>query len=115
MSNAGAALIWCPFADEASAKDVARMLLEAGLIACANILPGVTSVYRWQDKIEEGSEVGVLFKTTQAALKNAVARLEELHPYDTPAIMGWHVGHAPAATLAWLSGEVPEQGRSGHD
>ena len=102
MKDASAAMIWCPFPDADTAETVARNLLEENLVACANILPGVSSVYRWKGRIETGDEVGVLFKTTQASLENATIRLEQLHPYETPAIMGWPVSAAPPATLAWL-------------
>src|SRR5690606_29239467 len=70
-----AALIWCPFADEDSAARAADALLEEGLIACANILPGVRSIYRWQGERGEARECAVLFKTSAARLDEAVRRL----------------------------------------
>ncbi|MDN8966444.1 divalent cation tolerance protein CutA, partial [Staphylococcus aureus] len=60
---AGAALIWCPFPDPAAAEAVAGTLLDAGLVACANILPAMRSLYVWQGERHADSEVGVLFKT----------------------------------------------------
>ena len=48
MSGAVAALVWCPFPDEASAAATAERLLDEGLIACANLLPAVRSLYRWR-------------------------------------------------------------------
>ncbi|MDE1468099.1 divalent-cation tolerance protein CutA [Aurantiacibacter sp. D1-12] len=106
MSEAGAALIWCPFGDEASAREVAETLLSERLIACANILPHVMAVFHWEGAVQSGQEVGVLFKTTHACLEKAVARLEQLHTYDTPAIMGWPVDAAPPATLGWLADQI---------
>jgi periplasmic divalent cation tolerance protein len=55
-----------------------------------------------------GSEVGVLFKTTVARLDDVVERLGELHPYDTPAIIGWHANAVHLATLGWLVGSIPD-------
>lgn len=98
------ALIWCPFADEESAARIARQVLEEGLIACANLMAPHRSIYRWQGETAEGSEVGVLFKTDAALLDAAVARLAELHPYDTPAILGWRAEAAAPATARWLGG-----------
>lgn len=98
----GPALIWCPFADEASAAEVASHLLDEGLIACANILPPMRSLYIWGGERGEGHEVGVLFKTDATLLDRACARLEQLHPYDTPAIIGWRADSAPVATRTWL-------------
>lgn len=100
-----AALIWCPFGDIASAEAVADKLLEERLIACANILPAVRSLYRWNGERGEGTEVAVLFKTHADLLDDAVARLEALHPYDSPAIAGWQCEAAGVATLGWLEAE----------
>jgi periplasmic divalent cation tolerance protein len=105
VDEPGAALIWCPFADEASAEAVAGVLLDEGLVACANILPGVRSLYRWKGERGEGREVAVLFKTTADTLARAVARLEALHPYEAPAIAGWACDVAGAVTLSWLRAE----------
>lgn len=102
----GAALVWCAFPDADSARAVAGTLLDERLIACANILPGMESLYEWQGERGSGPETGVLFKTTAAALARAVARLEQLHPYDCPAIAGWHCDAAGAATLGWLGQAV---------
>ena len=101
-----AALIWCPFADQDSAARAADALLEAGLIACANILPGVRSIYRWQGERGEARECAVLFKTSAARLDEAVRRLADIHPYDAPAIIGWKADAAGEATLGWLDSET---------
>lgn len=103
VSVPGAALIWCPFADEDSAAAVAGTLLDEGHVSCANILPGLRSLYVWNGERGEGSEVAVLFKTGSDRLENAVRRLEALHPYDAPAVVGWHCSSAGAATLEWLN------------
>lgn len=102
-----AALIWSPFADQATAEQAAATLLDEGLIVCANILPAVRSLYIWQGERGAGSECGVLFKTSAALLDTAVARLAQIHPYDTPAITGWRCDAAAPATLAWLDGLTP--------
>jgi periplasmic divalent cation tolerance protein len=102
----GAALIWCPFADEEQAERAADALLEAGLIACANILPGVRSIYRWQGERGEARECAVLFKTSSARLEEAARHLAEIHPYDAPAIIGWKADTAGETTLGWLKAET---------
>ena len=101
-----AALVWCPFPDADSARTVADALLDEGLIACANILPAMESRFVWQGARASGRETPVLFKTTAQALDDVVMRLGELHPYDTPAIIGWHAEAAHPATLEWLAGAV---------
>lgn len=98
----GPALVWCPFPDAASAEAAAAALLDAGLIACANILPPMRSLYVWQGERHADSEVGVLFKTNADLLDMAVARLGALHPYDQPAILGWACDVAAPETARWL-------------
>lgn len=102
------ALIWCPFADEDSAALAARQLLDERLIACANILPPMRSIYTWQDEHNEAVEVGVLFKTDASLLDQATARLAEIHPYETPAVLGWRSDTAAKPTAEWLRSSVRE-------
>lgn len=103
IEQQGPALIWCPFPDSDSAEQAAGMLLDEGLIACANLVPGLTSLYVWQGQRYRDSEIGVLMKTDAAVLERAIARVEALHPYDTPAVLGWRCDAAAPATAAWLS------------
>jgi periplasmic divalent cation tolerance protein len=100
--RAGPALVWCPFPDADAAAEAARTLLDEGLIACANILPPMRSLYVWHGENCDESEVGVLLKTNTARLARVTTRLAELHPYDEPAILGWHCDTAAPATAAWL-------------
>ena len=102
----GPALIWAPFADPASAEAAAATLLDEGLIACANILPAMRSLYIWQGERGAGEECGALFKTDAALLDAVIARLAEIHPYEVPAITGWRGDAAAPATAAWLGGLV---------
>ena len=97
-----AALIWSPFESEEAAAKAALQLLDEGLIACANILPGVRSLYLWQGERGEARECGALFKTEAGLLDRAVARLAAIHPYETPAIAGWRADATAPATAAWL-------------
>lgn len=100
--GAAAALVWCPFPDADSARTAAGHLLGERLIACANILNPIESHFIWQDTLSHTAEVAVLFKTTVQNLTTVVEQLGRLHPYDTPAIIGWRCDAAHPATLAWL-------------
>lgn len=96
------ALIWCPFPDSDSAGSVTDRLLDEGLIACANLLPGMQSRFTWRGERGEAAEIGVLLKTNAALLEATIARLADLHPYDEPAILGWLCDDAAPTTAAWL-------------
>lgn len=102
----GPALAWCPFPDAETAESVAGTLLNERLIACANILPGMRSLYVWQGAREVAAEAGVLFKTDAALVETLVTRLKELHPYDEPAILAWRCDAAAPETAAWLGALV---------
>lgn len=103
-SAKAAALIWCPFPDASTAESVATEMLDEQLVACVNIVGAVRSLFVWKGERSATQEVGVLFKTDAAVLSRAIGRLEQLHPYDCPAIAGWRCDNAPPATLAWLGG-----------
>jgi periplasmic divalent cation tolerance protein len=96
------ALLWCPFPDEEEARRVAGQLLDEKLIACANIIPGMVSLYEWQGERGEASEVGTLFKTDQALVPALIERLERLHSYETASITAWDANASSKATAEWL-------------
>ncbi|MDF2637807.1 MAG: divalent cation transporter [Novosphingobium lindaniclasticum] len=97
------ALIWCPFPDEESALSAVNTLLDEGLAACGNLLPGMTSVFVWNGEKDTAREFGLLVKTNAALLDAAVGRLAELHPYETPAVLGWRCDAGAPDTVAWLA------------
>lgn len=102
------ALLWCPFPDEKIAAEAAGTLLDERLVACANILPAMRSLYTWRGERCEAVEVAVVFKTDAALLDAATARLAELHPGETPAVLGWRADTAAAPTADWLRTLVTE-------
>ncbi len=97
-----AALVWCPYPDVEAARTAAKLMLDEKLIACANILPAIESVFEWKGKVDTATEVAVLFKTSAKNLDALVTRLGECHPYDTPAVVGWRCDTVAAPTAAWL-------------
>lgn len=103
------ALIYCPFPDREAARAAANTLLDRKLIACANLLGEVESIYSWNSERGDSFEIGALFKTSAALLDDAIQCLAEIHPYDTPAIMGWRCVSVSEATAAWL-GELDRGG-----
>jgi len=104
MTLPAPALIWCPFATEDDAAEAAGLLLDEGLVACANILPPMRSLYAWRGERGEARECGALFKTNAALLSRAIERLEAIHSYEAPAIIGWLSDGSGAAAADWLGG-----------
>jgi periplasmic divalent cation tolerance protein len=96
-------------ASAADGERIARALVERRLAACVNVLPGLTSLYRWQGEVAREAEVLLLIKTRAerfAALREALA---ELHPYEVPELVALPIaaGHAPY--LAWLDESVADR------
>jgi periplasmic divalent cation tolerance protein len=90
------------FASEEDAARVARVLVEERLVACANLLPGTRSIYRWQEKIEDEREVLVLMKTRKQDWAALMSRLHELHPYQTPELIAVRIAAGAPKYLEWL-------------
>jgi periplasmic divalent cation tolerance protein len=92
--------------DVEQARRMARTLVEEGLCACVNIVPGVRSIYRWQGEVREDSEVLCLAKTRPALFEPVRRRVQELHPYEVPEILAFSVDDGSETYLAWLSGST---------
>ena len=94
--------------DPDTAKAAAAELVEARLCACANILPGMTSVYRWQGEIETAAETVMILKTSRDRAAALCDRIVALHPYDEPCVLSLPVEAAGSAAdfLAWIEAET---------
>jgi periplasmic divalent cation tolerance protein len=101
-------LLTAPDADVA--ERVGRALVAERLAACANIVPGVVSLFRWEGRIQREAEVLVIVKTTDDRVEDLCARVVELHPYQVPEVLVLPVlaGHPPY--LDWVRGEVGARG-----
>ncbi len=80
-------VVICTFPDLETARDLGAKIVEEHLAACANILSGVESIYRWQEKVERADEALVLLKTTASRVAALQAKITTLHPYGLPEII----------------------------
>jgi periplasmic divalent cation tolerance protein len=96
----------CGSADEA--QKVARHLVETRLAACVSVLPGATSIYHWQGKVEEAPEWVLLIKTSRANFEALSAALAKIHSYQVPEIVAVQIVDGSPMYLEWLSREVRE-------
>lgn len=88
------------------AVTLARALVEEGAAACVNIVPGITSVYRWQGRIESDREALLVIKTCSGRLAELEKRVISLHPYDTPEFVVIDPSAVNERYLAWLTAAV---------
>jgi periplasmic divalent cation tolerance protein len=95
--------------DEEAAR-LADALVGERLAACVNVVAPITSVYRWQGKIERGREVLLVVKTRAALVKRLTARIQALHSYDVPEVVVLPIAGGSAAYLKWLAGEATGEG-----
>lgn len=106
MSSQGMILMYSTFPDKEAAEQISRTIVDLKLAACANIFPGMNSIYEWKGELHKDAEVAVLFKTTPACRDQLSKKLCELHPYDTPAIIGFDASYVEANYLSWLHTQI---------
>ena len=97
-------LVTAPTADVAAA--LARSLVEEGLAACGNVVPGLRSIYRWEDQVHDEAEVLLVLKSRAPLFEPLRERVVALHPYQCPEVLQLDVaaGHAPY--LRWIAAHV---------
>jgi periplasmic divalent cation tolerance protein len=89
------------------AEKIAQALVERMLAACVNIVPSITSVYRWQDEVQRDSEVLLIVKSRRDVFEHLARCVKELHSYKTPEIIAFPIETGDADYLHWLDSSVP--------
>lgn len=91
--------------DMEEAEKIATVLVNEGLIACANFYP-VTSVYRWAGSVQQDSEVAIICKTTTEKVPDVIKRVKEIHSYEIPCITSWKIDAGNPEYLQWVKKET---------
>lgn len=94
--------------DDQCARDIATELLNARLIACANILAPHRSIYAWQGSICDETEQAMLIKTTSDATERILKLVARQHPYDCPCVLFWPVERGNPEFLDWIGSCIDE-------
>ena len=106
MPNTDALVVLTTVATPDEALTLVRTLLERRLIACGSLIPGARSLYRWDNKIADESEVLVLLKTRGACLKAIESVFTQHHPYKVPELLALPVTAGAEKYLGWLDKET---------
>ena len=101
--NNEAQVILCTVPDMDSAGTIASTLVNEQLAACVNIIPGITSVYRWKGAVEQDSECLLLIKTTRTRWSALESRIKTLHPYELTEIIAVPLATGQQDYLQWIS------------
>ena len=99
-------LIYSTVGNVDDAKRIARTLVEEHLVACVNIFPSVTSVYRWKGKMEEDTECVLIAKTVDKKVEQTIQKIRSLHPYEIPDIVAVPVTSGLKEYLAYIEDET---------
>ncbi len=102
QENDKAVLVYSTFPTPEAAEAEGAALVEAGLAACVNILPGMISIYVWEGKRHRDAEVVMLVKTRRSLADRVVAEVRSRHPYDNPALIVLPVDGGSADYIGWL-------------
>lgn len=99
-------LIYVTVQNKDEARRMGAKLLEDRLIACANIVDGLESIYRWQGEVRESQEALLLAKTTEDKIPAVVDAVKAMHGYQLPCIVAFPITTGLPAFLKWVSEEV---------
>ncbi len=108
---AKAMLLYVTAPDPDCARSLARAAVEARLAACANILPGMVSLYHWEGRVEEASEVVLILKTRPELADALQALLLDQHPYQLACVLRLAVDGGNPAFLDWIGQETADHPR----
>lgn len=88
------------------ARRIGAALVEERLAACANVLDGMTSVYRWEGEVRHDTEAVLIAKTRRALVERLTERVQEMHSYSCPCVVALPIVGGNAAFLDWIGTET---------
>jgi periplasmic divalent cation tolerance protein len=103
--SSGALFVYSTAGSVEEAERFGRTLVEERLAACANILPGMRSIYWWEGKVEAATEAVLVLKTDAKNLEALTARIKQLHSYTTPCIVALPIAGGNPDYLDWIRTE----------
>lgn len=101
-------LLYITVKDIDQARHLCRELVERRLVACANILPQMESIYRWNGELQTDQEVVVLLKTEARLVEAATRAILDLHTYETPCVLVLAVDAGSEGYVKWLRAQVTD-------
>lgn len=108
MTDSPITFLYVTAPDRETARQLGHVAVEGGLAACANVLPGMRSIYRWNGRVAEADEAVLIVKTTRDKADAATEALVKAHPYDEPCVVALPVdtGTGAGSFLDWIRSET---------
>jgi periplasmic divalent cation tolerance protein len=106
MAQTGLMLAYITAANRDEAVKLATVLVQERLAACANIFPGMTSLYWWQGEVKTSEEVALLVKTRADLMDALTTRVRALHSYSVPCVVAWPIVEGNSDFLDWIAAET---------
>jgi periplasmic divalent cation tolerance protein len=101
-----ATLIYVTASSDEEARRIGGAVVAERLAACANLLPGMTSMFWWEGRVQEAREVTIILKTREELVRRLTDRVRELHSYDCPCIVALPVTGGSKAFIDWIVAET---------
>ncbi|MCP5365081.1 MAG: divalent-cation tolerance protein CutA [Hyphomicrobiales bacterium] len=99
-------LLYVTTSDRDAAARLGRVVVEERLAACANVIPGVSSIYIWEDELREDEEAVLILKTKDDLVESLIERVKDLHDYECPCVVALSIVGGNQAFLDWVDGET---------
>lgn len=99
-------LLYTTFPSVVEAERTGRKLVEAGLAACVNIIPGMRSIYRWEGKLEEAEEAVMVVKSRASHAEKITGAIKAAHAYDNPAVLVLPILGGSQPFIDWMMKET---------
>lgn len=96
----------------AEARRIAKQLVKESLVACANIIPKIESLYWWDGKIQQHGEAAIIAKTVKGKEKKIIRRVKELHSDSVPCVVFWPIAGGNKDYLGWVGKETSKRKHS---
>jgi len=93
------------------AREIARLLIKERLVACANIIDRIRSLYWWDGEVKDEAEAVLIVKTTADRVEAVVARVKALHSYDCPCVVALPIEGGNPDFLDWIASETAAAGK----
>ena len=99
-------LVYVTAENHAQAISMAQVLVQEHLAACVNVVDGMTSVYRWEGKVQQGREALLLIKTRSENTSKIISKIQEIHSYSCPCVTVLPITGGNPDFLDWIKSET---------